>query len=104
MKLKARNKPIEPSVDFDAIALKTDGWSGADLEHLLDTAAEYAITQSIARGSVQPISTAHIDQARARVKPTTREWFSTARNYAQYSNEAGQYDDIADYLKKNNLA
>jgi SpoVK/Ycf46/Vps4 family AAA+-type ATPase len=87
-------------VDFDAVAANTEGWSGADLEHLIDASAELALTQSIARGAVEPITMAHVEKARARVRPTTREWFSTARNYAQYANEAGQYDDIADYIRR----
>ena len=32
-------------------------------------------------------------------KATTREWFSTAKNYALYSNQGGTYDDILNYLK-----
>ena len=32
-------------------------------------------------------------------KPTTREWFATARNYALYSNQGGAYDEIISYLK-----
>ena len=102
LKLKAVDKPLA-QVDFDAIAAQTEGWSGADLEHLIDFAAELAITQSIARGAVEPISMAHLDKARSKIKPTTREWFATARNYATYSNESGQYDDIGDYIRKNNL-
>jgi SpoVK/Ycf46/Vps4 family AAA+-type ATPase len=103
LRLKAQNKPTA-DLNFDTLAAQTEGWSGADLEHLLDAAAERAITQSIARGSIEPITMAHIEQARAKLRPTTREWFSTARNYAQYSNEAGQYDDIADYIRRHNLS
>ena len=33
------------------------------------------------------------------MKPSTREWFATARNYALYSNQGGMYDDILKYLK-----
>ena len=33
------------------------------------------------------------------VRSSTREWFSTARNHALYSNQAGIYDDILKYLK-----
>jgi transitional endoplasmic reticulum ATPase len=33
------------------------------------------------------------------LKPTTREWFATARNYALYSNQGGIYDDILHFLK-----
>lgn len=101
LKLKTTGKPMG-EVDYDAVAAHTEGWSGADLEHLIDAAAELALTQSIARGSIEPITGALIDKARVKVRPTTREWFSTARNYAQYANEAGQYDDIADYIRRNN--
>jgi transitional endoplasmic reticulum ATPase len=102
LKLKATGKPTQ-NLDYDSIAANTEGWSGADLEHLLDAAAELALTQSIARGSIEPITMTHVDRARARVRPSTREWFTTARNYAQYANEAGQYDDIADYIRRNAL-
>ena len=99
LQLKTAGKPLS-HVDFDAIAAVTEGWSGADLENLIDAAAELALAQSIARGAVEPISMAHVDKARARVRSSTREWFSTARNYAQYANDAGQYDDIADYIRR----
>jgi SpoVK/Ycf46/Vps4 family AAA+-type ATPase len=103
LKLKSHDKPLAPDVSWDAIAATTESWSGADLEHLIDLGAESAITQSIARGAVEPINMGHLEKARARIKPTTREWFTTARNYAQYANEAGQYDEIGDYMRKNNL-
>jgi transitional endoplasmic reticulum ATPase len=54
-------------------------------------------------GVLEPITMAFLDGARARIKPTTREWFSAAKNYAQYANEAGQYDDIADYMRRHGL-
>jgi len=37
--------------------------------------------------------------AAKRVRPSTKEWFATAKNYALYSNEAGLYDDILEYMK-----
>ena len=40
-----------------------------------------------------------LPQEARKLKPTTKEWFSTARNYALYSNQGGVYDDILDYLK-----
>jgi hypothetical protein len=33
------------------------------------------------------------------IKPSTRDWFATAKNYALYSNQNGLYDDILSYLK-----
>jgi SpoVK/Ycf46/Vps4 family AAA+-type ATPase len=102
LELKTASKPVA-QLDYDALGAQTDGWSGADLEQLVEVAAELAITRSISRGSIEPISMQHLEQARAKVRPTTREWFTTARNYAQYANEAGQYDDIADYMRNNRL-
>ena len=46
-----------------------------------------------------PLRTGDLVAAAGRVKPTTAEWFSTARNYALYSNQGGAYDDILKYLK-----
>ena len=43
---------------------------------------------------------AHLKAALAERKPTTLEWLTTARNYARYSNEAGQYDDVLAFLDK----
>ena len=34
------------------------------------------------------------------VKPSTREWFASARNHALYANQGGVYDDVLKYLDK----
>jgi len=102
LKLKLTGRP-QGAIDTERVAGQTEGWSGADLEHLVESAAEIALAKSIAKGGVEPISAAMVDQARARLRPTTREWFTTARNYAQYANEAGQYDDIVEYMRRHKL-
>ena len=33
------------------------------------------------------------------MKPSTREWFADARNYALYANDGGQYDELVKYMK-----
>ena len=47
----------------------------------------------------KPLTTKDLSAAVAALKPSTREWFATARNYALYSNQGGTYDDILKYLK-----
>lgn len=43
LKVHARNKPLSPDIDFKTIARLTSGFSGADLENLLNEAAILAV-------------------------------------------------------------
>ncbi|NSL52910.1 ATP-dependent zinc metalloprotease FtsH [Calidifontibacillus erzurumensis] len=58
----ARNKPLAPDVDLKTIALRTPGFSGADLENLLNEAALVA-----ARADKKQITAEDIDEAIDRV-------------------------------------
>ena len=58
LKVHARNKKIDPSVDFAALAKRTVGFSGADLESILNDAAILAV-----RGNKLNIGMAEIDEA-----------------------------------------
>lgn len=99
LRLKLAGKP-QDDIDVDRLAALTQGWSGADLEHLVDQATELALSLALKNARVEPLTNPLMERARARLRPSTREWFSQARNYAQYANDAGQYDDIADWLRR----
>ena len=62
LKVHARNKPLEDDVKLDVIAQRTTGFSGADLENLLNEAALLA-----ARRDKKTIGMAEIDEAIDRV-------------------------------------
>ena len=62
LKVHARNKPLDDTVDMKAIAQRTPGFSGADLENLLNEAALVA-----ARRNKKKIDMADIDEATDRV-------------------------------------
>ncbi|MER2109083.1 MAG: ATP-dependent zinc metalloprotease FtsH [Solibacillus sp.] len=62
LKVHARNKPLSDGVDLAAVAQRTPGFSGADLENLLNEAALVA-----ARKSKKSINMADIDEASDRV-------------------------------------
>jgi hypothetical protein len=47
----------------------------------------------------RPLATRDLAAAAAALRPTTKEWFATARNYALYANQGGAYDDVLAYLK-----
>jgi hypothetical protein len=66
---------------------------------VIDTAVEAKLRDAMSTGRPTPLRTKDLTAAAKRVKPSTKEWFATAKNYALYSNEAGLYDDILSYLK-----
>ena len=94
-----RNKPVD-NVDHDHVAKKTNGFSGADLKAVVDQTIELKLREAMRVGAPKPITTKDLASAAGGIKPSTREWFATARNYALYSNQGGVYDDILKYLKQ----
>jgi SpoVK/Ycf46/Vps4 family AAA+-type ATPase len=100
LKILLAGRPITDDIDHDALASRTTGFSGADLENLVETAADRAIGESLAKGGEIPIGQPQLVAALAEIKPTTSEWLTTARNYARYANEGGQYDEVLAFLAK----
>jgi SpoVK/Ycf46/Vps4 family AAA+-type ATPase len=103
LKLKLAGKPVADDVDVAEIARATELHSGADLDHLVQSAIEAALAESLRGGAVRPLTTVDLRVAQRRIKPTTVEWFSTAKNFATYANETGQFDEVLDYLKRHRL-
>ncbi|HEY9868742.1 MAG TPA: ATP-binding protein, partial [Candidatus Obscuribacterales bacterium] len=97
LRLLLQGKPLE-NVDFDLLGKKTDKFSGADLKALVDMVVEGKIAEAMKEGIPKPITTRDLERSLRAVKPSTSEWFSSARNYAVYANEGGLYDDILKYL------
>lgn len=93
-----QGRPVASDVDHAALAKATSGFSGADIGNVVETAADFAIEESIKKGEELPIRGEHIQRALAAVRPTTTEWLSSARNFARYANEGGQYDEVLAFL------
>jgi SpoVK/Ycf46/Vps4 family AAA+-type ATPase len=98
LRLQLKGKPVG-AVDFDALAKKSEGFSGADLQAVVDLAVEAKLREAMKAGAVQPIAERDLVDAIKRHKPSVRDWFETARNHALYANQSGLYDDVLAYLK-----
>jgi len=98
LRLLCRGKPVE-EIDYDHVAKQCDNFSGADMKAVVDVAVERKLHDAMKTGQPKPMTTKDMLAAAKTLKPTTREWFATARNYALYSNQGGIYDDILQYLK-----
>jgi SpoVK/Ycf46/Vps4 family AAA+-type ATPase len=98
LKLKLKGKPVS-ELNYSKLVKKTGDFSGADLEAIIDRAIEGKLEEAIRKGIPEPLQTQDLEQAIKKHRATTKEWFSTAKNYALFANEAGIYDEILDYLK-----
>jgi AAA+ superfamily predicted ATPase len=97
LRIHLRGKPCR-DIDCEAVAKKTDGFSGADLMSVVDQAVEARLEEALSKGTLIPITSADLLKAAKTVKATTKEWFSSARNHALYANQGGIYDEVLDYL------
>lgn len=97
LRILLRDKPTQ-DLEYSKLGEKMQEMSGADLKAVIDTAVEAKLREAMKSGRPMPITTKDLQQAAKNVKPTTKEWFLTARNYALYANEGGLYDEILTYL------
>jgi SpoVK/Ycf46/Vps4 family AAA+-type ATPase len=94
-----RGRPIA-GVDAAKLARQTDGYSGADIAYVCESAAERALLDSARSGQVRMIGQADLEAAVRDVRPSIGPWLDTARNVAEFANEGGVYDDLLAYLRR----
>jgi AAA+ superfamily predicted ATPase len=99
LRANCRERPVADGVDFTGIAAKLDDYSGADVAHLCEAAAEFALEESLNAPEVRPIAAAHFKRAMKDVRPSIRPWLETAKNHALFANDGGVYDDLLEYLR-----
>ncbi|HSG71451.1 MAG TPA: ATP-binding protein, partial [Planctomycetaceae bacterium] len=97
LRVLLKGKPCQ-EIDHVHIAKKTEHFSGADLKAVVETAIEEKLRDAMKTGIPAPLLTKDLVRAAKQIKPTAKDWFGTARNYALYSNQSGLYDDILKYL------
>jgi len=97
--LHMRGRPAD-RLDLGKLAKATEGFSGADVSLVCEQATEEAMEASMTSGDVRPVTMAQLLDAAQEVRPSIGEWMDTARNYALYSNSAGEYDELNAYFKK----
>ena len=102
LRMQSQDRPLDV-INFADLAAKTEDYSGADLTHLCESAAELAMEDSLASGRVRAITGNDFKRALKDVRPSVRPWFETARNYALYSNDSGIYDELVEYLRARRL-
>ena len=98
--LHLRERPTE-KLRLNWCAKHSDQLTGADIALVCEEATELAMAESLASGTVMPITMSHLQQALKGVHPSYKQWAETAKNYAMFNNASGNYDDLLRWLKKN---
>jgi AAA+ superfamily predicted ATPase len=97
-KVHLRDRPVA-GIELGRLAAETEGFSGADVAHVCETATEKAMVDSARTGEIRPIGMPDLQAALSEVRPSTGPWFDVARNVAEFGNDEGAYDELAAYLR-----
>ena len=96
----ASKLPGGENINTEKLAKQTALMTGADLKALCERASERALDRSLTSGTIHPVSMADFERTLKEMQTSASEWLATARNYARYSNESGQYDELTEFLKQ----
>lgn len=97
VRILADGKPVT-GLNPEALAKKLDGFSGADIQATFEQAIEASLAEAMKSGKIVPVTQKQLVKKTKQVKPSTRKWFESAKNYALYANQSGFYDEILEYL------
>lgn len=97
-----RNRPLA-GINVSKLVKRTEDFSGADLAHFCDSAAELALLDSARSGHPRMIEQRDFDEALRGIRPSTGAWLQDARNVAQFGNASGDYDELLAYLRRRRL-
>jgi transitional endoplasmic reticulum ATPase len=97
LKLLLHRRPAE-DLDLKELAGRTKLVSGADLAALVERAVDAVIDEALDTGGEPPLRTEHLERVLSDMRPSTLEWLTTARNYVEFANQGGRYDDVRSFL------
>jgi transitional endoplasmic reticulum ATPase len=97
VRIMAEGKPVA-GLDPAGLAKRTNDFSGADIKAVFDQAIEASLGEAMKAGKIVPVTAKQLAKTAKQVKPSTRKWFESAKNYALYANQSGFYDDVLEYL------
>ncbi|MDQ2796111.1 MAG: AAA family ATPase [Actinomycetota bacterium] len=94
-----RHRPVE-GIELRRLAKATEGYSGADIAHVCETASEHVLLDGVRTGKARMIGMGDLEAALREVRPSTGPWFDSARNVVQFANEDGTYNELREWMRK----
>jgi SpoVK/Ycf46/Vps4 family AAA+-type ATPase len=97
--LHMAGKPHD-DIDYTMLADLTKQYSAADIVRICDEASEETFKLAIRSGHEEKISQKLLVETTEKSRSSIKEWFDTVKNYIEYSNESGLFDQVKVYLQK----
>ncbi|AEV69667.1 AAA family ATPase [Acetivibrio clariflavus] len=97
--LKLKGRPIE-DIDYMTLAKRTELYSGADIENVVEHAVENVIGSIMKTGIERKINMDDLIFAIEKTKPSTLDWLRTMETYIKYGSNSGMFRDVEMFLKK----
>jgi transitional endoplasmic reticulum ATPase len=86
-------------IDVKKLAKATPLFSGADLVALVEAGIDEVIDEALDTEQEPPLRMEHLEEPLRAARPTTLDWLASARNYVEFANQAGRYDEVAKFLR-----
>lgn len=100
LKIHSHEKNVDPTIPWGKLAAKMDNFSGADVSQVVEEAVERAVADAMRSGDLRPVNHKDFQIALKQRRPTTMEWLRRSKNYVNFANKDGYYDDLEEYLRK----
>jgi transitional endoplasmic reticulum ATPase len=97
-RVKLHDSPVG-AVDFEALAARTEHFSGADIDGVINRAKDEVLADIVEHGSERPLTQTDLLAVVEQTEPSTLDWLRTARNLVKFGGRDRSYKDIEKYLK-----
>jgi len=93
------HRPVE-GIDLAELAGGTEGFSGADIAFVCESASELALLDGVRTGLARMIGMSDLRAALDSIRPSTGPWLETVRTVVQYGQDDGTFAELKSFLKK----
>jgi len=99
-KIQTKKKPIDPTVDFEDLAKRTDGYSSADISQICNEAADIPLSEAIAGKPPRKILQQDFYEVLKKRTSSITPWFRLAKASIEKSGEKDIFQELFAYIEK----
>ncbi len=100
LKILAENKPVSPLVDLKMIAKKTAGYSSADLEQIVEEAADIPLKEAISGKKSRAINESDFFRVLKKRSSSILPWFKHAKEQLIIRDCRDEFQELWRFVKK----